>query len=113
MIDGRPGSLLKTLTWTLALVSDRLRGGAKPKSTVILPASVFLFALSSTMTLSWPPDPTSILPVIEVLDMVFLWSFFIVTSWSAAGCVTLAETGGKHKGDVQERRISVSERFGE
>ncbi|GMI38750.1 hypothetical protein TeGR_g1301, partial [Tetraparma gracilis] len=33
-------------------------------------------------------------PMFQILDIVFLYSFFVVASWSAAGCMQLSEAGG-------------------
>ena len=65
------------------------------------------------MSISWPPDPTSALPVIEVLDIVFLWCLFAVTTWSAMGCVGLRETGGVDRERRSEGgRRRIEERLG-
>ncbi|GMI22834.1 hypothetical protein TrCOL_g3952 [Triparma columacea] len=111
--EGWSASLVKTLTWLLALAADKLRGGGLPLASPFLPAATLLLAVSGTATVPWPPDPGSALPVIEVLDVVFLWCFAVTAAWSALGCVTLAESGGKVKGkEGGDRRVSITERWG-
>lgn len=95
--DGSNGWLghgLKMLTWLLALIADIIRGSGNPRASPMLPLATAVLATSATSGLEWPPDPKSSTPVFALLDVVFLFSFFLVTAWSAVGCMHLAETGG-------------------
>mmetsp|Transcript_25020 Transcript_25020/g.49834 ORF Transcript_25020/g.49834 Transcript_25020/m.49834 type:complete len:257 (-) Transcript_25020:52-822(-) len=95
---------IKLFTWLLALIADKLRGNAIPQASLFLPISTSLLALSATYGLSWPPDPKSSTPVFALLDVVFMWSFFAVTLWSAVGCVHLSESGGMKVPESGARR---------
>jgi hypothetical protein len=103
LVDGLVAHAIKLTTWCLALVADRLRGSANPIASPCLPLATIFFALSATYTLDWPPDYASALPVFQVLDIVLLYCFFIVTAWSAMGCMQLSESNGGLKLPVEDK----------
>jgi hypothetical protein len=88
-LDGILLHLLKVLTWILALAADRMRSTEQTNAFFVLPLAAVLFASSATSTMEWPPDPTSCLPMFQLLDIVFLFLIFVVTAWSALGCTDL------------------------
>jgi hypothetical protein len=92
-LDGLLLHVIKVMTWVLALVADRMRGtrgeGVKKRAYFALPIAVIFFAASATSTMEWPPDPSTCVPMFQLLDIVYLYLMFIVTGWSALGCSDL------------------------
>ena len=104
LVDGVVAHVLKLATWVLALAADRIRGSSNPIASPCLATAAGCMAVSATFTMDWPPDYTTALPVFQILDIVFLYSFFIVAAWSAAGCMVLGE-GGQGMRNPRESEI--------